>query len=77
MDLKNLKIKKCSYRGCGFTIIDIHSHNWQFHPDLVKLNMGTTYYMKNTVSEVQGNNIGQLGSNQQEVPDPAGTRVFI
>ena len=36
MDLKSLKIQKCDYRGCGFTDIDIHSHNWQFHPDLVK-----------------------------------------
>ena len=75
MDLKNLKIKKCSYRGCGFTVIDIHSHNWQFHPDLVKPNMRTTNYMKNTVSEVQGDDIGRLGSNQQEKPDPVGARV--
>ena len=75
MDLKSLKIKKCDYRGCGFTVIDIHSHNWQFHPDLVKPNMRTTNYMKYTVPEVQGDDIGRLGSNQQEKPDPVGTKA--
>ena len=75
MDLKSLKIKKCDYRGCGFTVIDIHSHNLQLHPDFNKPNMRTTNYMKNTVSEVQGNNIGRLGSNQQEKPDPVGVRM--
>ena len=37
--------------------------------------MRTTNYMKNTVSEVQGDDIGRLGSNQQEKLDPVGAGV--
>ena len=75
MDLKSLKIKKCDNRGCGFTVIDNHSHNCQFHLDFVKLNMRTTNYMINTVLEVQVDDIGRLGSSQQEKPDPVGTKA--
>ena len=70
MDIKSLEIQKCAYMSCGFTFIDIHSHYWQFHPEFIKQNMRTTNYMEKTVAELQGDEMGQLETNQQEKHDP-------
>ena len=74
MDIKKVKIQKCNYR-CGYSFIDIHSHIWQHHPELINPNTGTVSYMANSIAGVQETITNGLGSNQQEVPDPTDTRA--
>ena len=74
MDIKKVQIQRCNYR-CGYSFIDIHSHMWQHHPELVDPNTGTVSYMADSIAEVQETMTNSLDSNQQAVSDQTDTRV--
>ena len=74
MDIKKVQIQRCNYR-CGYSFIDIHSHMWQYHPELIDPNTGTVSYMADSIAEVQETMTNSLDSNQQAVSDQTDTRV--